>query len=80
VSRFRVAHIGGNFTQRLEDEQPFAEGSVGHSQPGLVDDLIAIENQIEIQRPGRTRIRALAAGLALDRVERSQQRGGRSAS
>jgi hypothetical protein len=37
--------------QRFEDEQPFVEPRVRDDQPRLVDDLVAVEQEVEVDRP-----------------------------
>jgi len=46
---------------------------VRDAQVRLIDDGIAEQDQIEIERPRRTRVRPLAAGLIFDLLQRSQQ-------
>ena len=50
-----------------------------HLQVGLVHHLIPRQNQIEIERPRRARVRARPAGRRLDRAQRLEQLSRRQA-
>ena len=43
--------------ERLEDEAPLVEKRVRDGEPGLVDHLVAVEEEVEVERP-----RAVLAG------------------
>ena len=60
-----------------EDERAVAEPRVRHRQAGLVDDAVAVEDQVEIERPRRARERPVAAALAFDGEQRFEQLPGR---
>jgi hypothetical protein len=66
----RIAQIGSHGRQRLEDEPPLAEPRVRHAQPGLVEDVVPREDEIDVERAGRVRPRPRAPVRALDGVQR----------
>jgi len=66
LPRGGIAQVRGDFSQWFQHESPLPEPRVRHAQPRLVDNLIAKQHQIEIERPGRARERALASPLGLD--------------
>jgi hypothetical protein len=37
--------------KRLEDEPPLVEARVGDNETGLVDLLVAVEQEVEVERP-----------------------------
>lgn len=45
-------------------------------EPQLLDDVIAVENQIEVERTRRARVRAFAAQPSFD-IEQRREEGGR---
>ena len=65
--------LGRNLGQRLEHEAPFAEPRVRHGELRFVDQLLAEQDQVEVERPCRSGIRPLAPGIALDLLQRRQQ-------
>ena len=69
----RIAQPRGNFSQGLEDESPLPEARVRDRQTGFVDDLIAKQHQIEVERPRRPGKRALPSTLGFYREQRIQQ-------
>ena len=70
----RIAQLGRDLRERLQHETPLAEPRMRHDQSRLVNDLLAKQDQIQIERPRRVRIRALPPPLALDREQGVQQR------
>ena len=57
--------------ERLEREPSFREARMGDGQPGLVDDLVAVEEQVEVDQ-SRAEAGAFApppAELLLDREQ-----------
>ena len=70
--------------QRLEHEAPLAQARVRNREPRLVDRLVAVEQEVEIDRP-RARSASSRAGLAAELVLDLEQpsrspRGGSSVS
>ena len=71
LSRHRIDPVRGDLGERLEDEPALPEARVRHDEPGLVDDRVAIQNQVEIERARRpgvrpTRGRSAAPSRATD--------------
>ena len=66
LPRDGIAQARGDFSQWFQHESPPPESRVRHGQPRLVDNLIAKQHQIEIERPRRASKRALASPLGLD--------------
>lgn len=52
--------------QRLEGERPLHEPRVGNGKPRLLHDLVAVQKEVEVDRPwSESRPRPLPAELAL---------------
>ena len=61
----RITQIGCDLRERLEDEPPIAKTGVRDRHTRRVNNPIAVENQIEIERARRAWRRPRAAALAL---------------
>src|SRR5207237_2564652 len=68
-----IDQVGRNRGERLQDEYALAETRMRHSKPRLVDDLIACENEVEIECPRRIRARARATVALFDSEKRVEQ-------
>ena len=78
--RHRVDPIRGDFGERFQHEAPLAEARVRHDEPWLVEDVHPVENQIQVERPRRIRIGALAPELPLGLEQRLEERARRGPS
>jgi hypothetical protein len=78
----RVAQPRGDRRERLQDETPLAETRVRNDEAGLVDDQIAEQHEVQIERTRGTLKRPFAASRALDGLQGTKQvaRGQPSAS
>jgi hypothetical protein len=54
--------------ERLEDETALAEAGVGERQLGVGRLQVAVEQQVDVQRPGSEALAAAAAGGELQRL------------
>lgn len=83
VSRHRIHPIRRDLGQWLQHEQPVAKPEVRNVNIRLFDDLSPVQNQIDIERPRRTRIRPRTAVLTfhlkepIKQVECRQRRAAR---
>ena len=61
--------------QGLEDEPPFGQARVRNDELGLVDSLVAVEEEVEIDRPrAEARAGAITPELEFDCVEPGEER------
>ena len=78
----RVAQVRRQLRQRTEHEEALAKSRMRHLQPGLVDDLVAEQHQIEIQGSRRARRRPASvpnsASMRSNAVQEIAQRRARS--
>ena len=59
--------VGVELGERLEREAPLVQARVRHAQAGLVDRLVAVEQQVEVDRArAEARARPLATQGLLD--------------
>src|SRR5262245_58794802 len=90
--RIRQARRGGSFValsvalpggvptelcQRFQHELAFVEARMGHLEPGLVDQLVAVEQKVEVDRPRaarRTVTRPAELGLDLEQAVEQRAR------
>ena len=77
-SRHRIAPVGCDLRQRLQHESPLPESRMRHDQIRRLDDVVAVQDQIQIERPWRTRVGPLAAESLLDIEEQREQTPARS--
>ena len=68
-----IDEIGRDLGERFEDEPPLAEPGMRNDESRLVDDAVAEQDEIEIERPRGIRERAFAPTLVLDREQAVQQ-------
>jgi len=73
----RIDESGRDLGERLEHESPLAEARMRNGQAGLVQHGIPEENQIEVERARRVRVRPLTASRLLGRQQRLEQRSRR---
>ena len=67
--RHRIDQRRRNLGERTEHEPAFAKSWVRNGQPRLVDHDVAKQNQIEIERPRRLRVRPFAPSRPFDRQQ-----------
>src|SRR5215831_3652635 len=70
----RIRQLRSDFGERLQDERSLPESRVWQREPGLVDDLLTIQNQIEVQRARCVPVGTLAPETLLDGQKRLQER------
>jgi hypothetical protein len=75
----RVLPVRRDFREWRQNESAVPKSRMGHYETRLVDDQIAVEDQIQIESTRRTWIWALAAEALLDVLERAQKITGREA-
>ena len=69
-----IAPVRRDLGQRLQHEPALAKSRMRHDERRrLVDDRVAIENQIQIQRPWRTRKRPLSPEISFDGEQRVEE-------
>ena len=73
LPRHRIDHSGAISASGPQDELALAEVRVRNPQPVLVDDVVAVENQIEIERARRHRVGPHPAPLFFDLQQAVQQ-------
>ena len=73
----RIDHLGCDLRQRPEHERALAKPRMRHDEIGRVDDAIAVENQIEIERARRAKARARAAAGVFEDLQRVMEILGR---
>src|SRR6516165_3574260 len=71
--RNRIDEIGRDLQERLKYEPALAKPRMRHDEPRFVDDGIAEQNQIEIERPRSVLKRTLASSLAFDGMQKGQE-------
>src|SRR5262245_31984417 len=79
-----MAQGGSYLGQRSEDEGPLSEKEVRNVEVvRCADDLVAVEQNVDIERPGLEALRLRSAGRAdtpessLDPLQRGEERAGR---
>src|SRR5262245_31768157 len=77
ASGLRVLEVGRDLAEWPEDERSLVKPRVWDDERRRVDDEIAVEDQIEVERPRGAQERSLAPPFALDRHQLAQQRLGR---
>src|SRR5262249_25253645 len=55
LARDGIDEPGRNLGERLEDEPPLAKARMRDNETGLVQDVVAVQNQIEVERARRIR-------------------------
>ncbi len=70
----RNDEVGRELGQRTQNESAFVEPRMRHLQLGQRQLEIAVQEQVEIERSGRVRDRALASVGGLDGLQFMQQR------
>lgn len=70
-----IPEVGSDRRERLEYEAAVAKPRMGYGQPWGHDDGVAVEDEVEIERPRCVRERALAAASPLDGLQRLEQVG-----
>jgi hypothetical protein len=76
-SRARMADLGGDFAERLQDKSPQVHAGVRNHELRSVEDLLVVEEKVEIQHPGAPRNPSFGApGLPLERPELAKERLG----
>jgi len=71
-SRHRISPVGRDLGQRLQYESPLSEPRVRHDETRCIDDFVVVQNQIQIECPRRTRVRAFATEALLDVEQRDE--------
>ncbi len=74
LPRDRVAEVCTDFGQWIEDKASLAKTRMRDLQPRFVDDDIAQENQVEVDRSRGTSIRTRSTKLQFDSLQLVQQR------
>lgn len=72
----RIAEIGCHFGHRAKYEKAFTEAWMRHLKARLVDHFVAEDQQVQIERPRRARVRALTTALAFDLEQQIDQTAG----
>lgn len=72
----RIAQVRRDSSQRPEHEESSPEARVWNLQSGFIDNLVAEQDEIEIEGAGRTWIWPLAAELALDGLQLGEEGAG----
>ena len=75
--QLRCAHLRwGDFCQRHKHEGPLGHAWVRHDEGGCVDDIIAVQQNVQVQRARRIAEGSASAGLVFNRLQLRQQRVG----
>ena len=73
----RIDQVWCDLSERLQHEEALTKSSVRYCECAVIDDLVAVQNQVQIQRPRCIRVRPLTSSLGLDVLKRSEQIVGR---
>ena len=74
----RVMHAGGDLAQGVEHKTAVPAGGVRNDEPGIVNYLVAVKNQVEIQRPRAPAFARHASRAVLEICKRSSRASGGS--
>lgn len=76
LAAFGVFPVGGDFIQWLDDEAAIPVSGVRDVEVSFLDDSLAVENEVEIERARAPVDDAFASELVLDRLQQAQQSRG----
>ncbi len=69
----RVDQRGADLGQGLQHEQAGAKARMGYDEPWLVDDLVAEEDEVEVEGARRVPVGTDAPSCVLESLERGEQ-------
>ncbi len=71
-----VAGVGGDLDEGFEDEGAFVHPGMGDDKVGLVDNAVAVQKEVEVERPGAPVFVSAAAETVLDDLEGAEESAG----